>query len=304
MLETVICGASGLVGGALARRLGQAGHPYSVVGRSKDKLLAAFPGATRRLSWSEFEEDSAERIGTVVNLAGASVMARRWTSAYKQVMTDSRLKSTALCAAVCSRQPGMRLLSASSVHAYGIYAGDHEAFTEFDRGRRSGSSYLQGLIDAWEEAARPAARAGCSLSCLRIGVVLSERGGALPAMARAFRAYVGGRQGTGRQVVSWISLDDLASVIGFLIEHPELTGPINAVAPNPCTNSELARAVGRSLGRPAALPAPGFALRAIMGQGGFELVLRGQRVAPRRLSEAGFEFRDHDVRSCLARLLS
>lgn len=303
MAETVICGGSGLVGAGIARALEQKGMAYSVVGRSVDRLQTLFPCASRWLSWSEFESDTETELAAVINLAGASVMARRWSRAYKQVMTDSRLSTTTICAKVCATRPRTRLLSASSVHAYGIYSGDHEGFTEEDRDHRSGTCYLQELIDAWEDAARPASDAGCSVSWLRIGVVLSEKSGALPSMLPPFRAFVGGRHGSGRQILPWVSLDDLVAMFVFLLEHQALSGPINAVAPNPCTNAEFARAIGQALGRPAAIPAPSIIVRAMMGQAGHELVLSGQRVLPRRLEDAGFEFRDRDIASCVHRLL-
>lgn len=304
MSEIVICGGSGLVGTKLAAKLERIGRSYSMVGRSAERLRAEFPSAIRCMSWAEFADGPHKGLRAVVNLAGASVMERRWTPEYKKTMTDSRLRSTSACAEVCSKNPEVRLLSASSVHAYGIYQADHEAFTEDDRKRRSGSCYLQELIDEWEAATKPATEAGCSVTQLRIGVVLAPEGGALKSMLLPFKLLLGGRQGSGKQIMPWISLDDLVSAIHFLLDRPELSGPVNLVAPNPCSNADFARALGRALGRPTILPAPSFAVKALMGQGGYELILSGQRVLPKRLIDAGFSFRDREISECLQRLLS
>ena len=138
--------------------------------------------------------------------------------------------------------------------------------------------------------------------CLRIGVVLDRSGGALPSMAAPFRFFFGGPVGTGEQVMSWISVRDLVSAIEFLIDHPEITGPVNLVSPGACRQRAFAKALGMALGKPSFFPTPGPLIRATMGQLSQELVLTGQRVVPHRLSQAGFTFQDQEIGALLARL--
>lgn len=303
MSLVVVCGGSGMVGRELIALLRTAGTPFAVVGRDPVGLRAEFPDAERWMSWREFGEQDTSGFGTIVNLAGAGVAERRWSPSYKNVMTASRLDSTSVCARLCVADPSIRLISASSIHAYGIYPGDHPAFTEADRDRRIGTCYLQQLIDDWEAATNPATEAGGSVTLLRLGVVLSMQGGALPPLAKPFRFFVGGRLGSGRQIVPWISLRDVARSIVFLIEHPELRGPVNIVAPNACTNAEFARALGHAMRRPSLLPLPSPMARLVLGELADELLLAGQRVVPARLLEAGFDFVDTEIGDCLERLV-
>ena len=300
----VVCGASGMVGRALIDTLTQRGTPFAVVGRDPARLADQFPIAQRCMSWEGFRDGDSSDVGTIVNLAGAGVNDERWSPAYKKTMTESRLASTAVCASVCAENPTIHLINASSVHAYGIYAGDHGAFTESDRDRRMGTCYLQELIDDWEAATLPATDAGSAVSLLRIGVVLSMDGGALPPLATPFTFFVGGRYGTGKQVMSWISLRDVVAAIVFLIDRPDIEGPVNVVAPNAVTNAEFARALGKALKRPSAVPLPAAAVRLILGEAGDELVLAGQRVSPVKLLDAGFEFADRDISNCLEHLVA
>jgi uncharacterized protein len=303
MSLVVVCGGSGMVGRELIALLRTAGTPFAVVGRDPVGLRGDFPDAERWMSWREFGEQDTSGFGTIVNLAGAGVAEQRWSPSYKNVMIASRLDSTAVCARLCAADPSIRLISASSIHAYGIYPGDHPAFTEADRDRRIGTCYLQQLIDDWEAATNPATEAGGSVTLLRLGVVLSMQGGALPPLAKPFRFFVGGRLGSGRQIVPWISLRDVARSIVFLIEHPELRGPVNIVAPNACSNAEFARALGHAMRRPSLLPLPSPMARLVLGELADELLLAGQRVVPARLLEVGFDFVDTQIGDCLDRLV-
>ncbi len=299
MSLVVVCGGSGMVGRKLIGILEKTARPYAVVGRDASRLRGGFPRAERCESWDQFSKNNAADIATIVNLAGAGVTDKRWSPAYKEVMNESRLKSTASCAEVCVANPTIYLLSASSIHAYGVYPGDHAPFTDADRDRRVGTCYLQQLIDAWEAATTPATDAGCRVTLLRIGFVLSAEGGGLSSLAAPFRFFVGGRHGSGEQVISWISLLDLAGAIAFLIDHPDINGPVNVVAPNACTNLGFARALGLAMGRPAVVPLPSFLTRLLIGEAADELVLGGQRVAPAKLLEAGFDFTDTQIGDCL-----
>ncbi len=305
MKKVAICGASGLVGSKLFERLQADDWSITVVGRSPQGLRSRFPAASASIDWQAFSETDTTDLAAVVNLAGAGVMDRRWTPAYKRTMTDSRVKSTETCARLVAENPSIRLVTASSVHAYGIYREDHHPFVEGDKPLPGGEAcYLHELITSWEEAAQPAVDAGAPVALMRLGVVLHSSGGALEGLLPLFRAFLGGQQGTGRQIMPWISLDDVVAGIVFLLENPKVNGPVNFVSPGACTNTEVMKALGKALGRPSLLPMPSVAARLVMGQAATELILAGQRVEPKKLTDHGFQFRDREVEPCLARLLS
>jgi uncharacterized protein (TIGR01777 family) len=185
--------------------------------------------------------------------------------------------------------------------ATGIYGdrGD-EVLTEVSG---PGSGFLADLCCAWEEAARPAVEAGLSVVHMRFGVVLSGEAGALGKMAPLFRMGLGGRLGSGQQWMSWIGIEDAVAAMRFLLRAPEMVGAVNLTAPNPVTNAEFTRAMGRALHRPAVLPAPAFALRLALGQMADEALLASARVVPRRLMQAGFRFAQPTIDSVLTAAL-
>ena len=188
----------------------------------------------------------AEELSVIINISGAGVSDQPWSDDYKQVMTDSRLNTTNICVEVCKQNPDIRLINASAVSAYGFYDDDHEAFSEADTDRRTGTCFLQELIDQWEQATEPAMEAGNRVALLRIGVVFDRSGGGLPAMATPFRYFLGGKSGTGKQIMSWVSLRDLVAAIEFIFDHPDLNGPINIVSPGACSNRVFAQSLGQS----------------------------------------------------------
>ncbi|WP_017301562.1 TIGR01777 family oxidoreductase [Nodosilinea nodulosa] len=304
MKKVVVCGASGLVGTRLVQLLHEKSCPLVLVGRTPQRLKQKFPFAADCYSWEEFSASPAQELGVIINLSGASVGEQSWSDAYKQVMTDSRLNATKICVEVCKQNPDIRLINASAVSAYGFYDHDHEAFSEADRDRRTGTCFLQEMIDQWEQATEPAVEVGNRVALLRIGFVLDGDGGALPTMAAPFRYFLGGKSGTGKQIMSWVSLRDLVAAIEFIFDHPDLNGPINIVSPGACSNRVFAQSLGKALGRPSFVPAPAFLIKALMGQLGQELVLTGQRVSPRKLLEAGFVFQDQDIEQCLREIYS
>jgi uncharacterized protein (TIGR01777 family) len=299
MKKVAICGASGMVGTRLVQRLHERSCSLVLVGRNSQRLQQKFLFAADYCSWEEFSAYPAEELGVIVNMSGAGVSDQPWSDTYKQIMTDSRLDTTNTCVEICKQNPEIRLINASAVSAYGFYDNDHEAFSEADRDRRTGTCFLQELIDQWEQATEPAVEAGNRVVLLRIGVVFDRNEGALPTMATPFPYFLGGKSGTGKQIMSWVSLRDLVAAIEFIFDHPELNGPINIVSPGACSNQVFAQSLGKALGRPSFVPAPAFLIKALMGQLGQELVLTGQRVSPGKLLEAGFVFQDQDIEQCL-----
>jgi uncharacterized protein len=300
-MRLIVSGASGLIGTALVPALRAAGHQ---VGRLVRGGAALSPGD---VSWSPAEGaiDAAglERADGVVHLSGESIFAglRRWTAAKRARIRDSRVDTTALLAraiAGLARRPGVLVLVTGS----GVYGdrGD-EQLTEESTG---GTGFLADVSRAWEAAASPAAAAGVRVVCLRTGLVLDRRGGLLGPLLPLFRLGLGGPIGQGRRFWSWIAIDDLIGVFRFALESPGLAGPVNTASPNPVTNGEFTRILGRVLVRPALIPVPPFALRLLFGRAAAnETMLTSARLVPARLVAAGFQFRFPDLEGALRHVL-
>ncbi len=299
-MKILISGASGLVGSALSKSFTQSGHEVTHLTRS-----TVGPGSDQRvIVWDPMAErlDPAglEGFDAVVHLAGENIAGGRWTRRQKQRIRDSRVLGTRLlCRALAElSDPPQILASASAVGYYG-----DRGQQQLDEASPPGSGFLAEVCRDWEAATEPAAEAGIRVTRLRIGVVLALHGGALARMLPVFRFGLGGRLGSGWQYMSWITLDDLVDAIGHVLSAGTLQGPINLVAPQPVTNRRFTQTLGRVLRRPALLPAPGFALRLMLGEMADELLLAGAKVAARRLLDSGFEFRDPQLDAALHRLL-
>lgn len=300
--RVVIVGATGLVGSTLMRILDPATHRLTVVGRSVEKLRSQRPEADKHLTWEAFSRSDPRHYDAIINLAGSNVSDRKWDEAYKRVMIDSRIAATRMCVMKCAENPAIHLINASAVSAYGFYTEQGPRFTEADRDKRNGPAFLQDLIDMWEEAALEAKMVGSTVALLRTGVVFDLEDGAFPALVKPFRMFVGGRIGTGRQMVSWISTEDAARAIAFLLHHRDVTGPVNLTSPGAVSNCELAKALGRALGKPSLVPTPAWVIRAAMGQMGDELIVKGQHVYPKTLLDAGFSFSHPTLESYLSEM--
>ncbi len=289
-----ITGASGLIGGDLARSLAREGH--TIV-----RLVRRPPQADAdEIRWDpargEIDAASLEGLAAVVHLAGESIAAGRWTDERKALIRSSRTEGTRfLCDTLARlRTPPRVLIAASAIGYYGD-RGDEPVNEESG----PGSGFLADVCAAWEAACEPARAAGIRVVNLRIGIVLSSRGGALARMLGPFRAGLGGRVGSGRQYISWIALEDLVRVFSHALTTDTLAGPVNAVAPNPVSNAEFTTTLGDILGRPTVMPLPAFAVRLAFGEMGQALLLEGARVLPARLLVSGFEFRRRTLREAL-----
>ena len=292
-----VTGSRGLVGSALAPALAAAGHRVLRLVRGG----AAAPAVGARVAHWDPESgalDSSALAGVdaVVRLAGESVAGGRWTEAKKRRIRSSRVDGTRGLAASLARleRPPRVLVSASAVGYYGDRGA--ELLRE---GSAPGTGFLAEVCQEWETATEPAARARIRVVRLRIGMVVSRRGGALAAMLTPFRLGAGGPVGGGAQWVSWIAIDDLVAAILHALDTASLAGAVNAVAPEPVQNRELARTLGRVLGRPALLPLPAFAARLLLGQMADELLLASARVEPARLQATGFAFRHPTLEDAL-----
>jgi uncharacterized protein (TIGR01777 family) len=292
-MKVAITGASGLIGSALSADLSRDGH--QVV-----RLVRGPSRSAGEASWDPVggHVDLAGLAGSdaVVHLAGAGVGDRRWSDAYKREILDSRVRgTTAIAHAVAALDPAPAVLvSASAVGIYGD-TGDRAV----DETAPRGVGFLADVVEAWEAAAEPARAAGIRVVHPRTGLVVARGGGAWKRMLPIFQLGVGGRLGGGRQYWSFISLTDEIRALRHLIDHPGLAGPVNLTAPTPVTNAEATRALAHALHRPAALPVPAAALKAVLGEFSVE-VLGSQRVLPTRLLASGFAFRHPSIEAALA----
>lgn len=296
-MRIAITGATGFVGSAATLALEAAGHTVIRLVRRD----APYPGCARwNPATGEIDATALGLVDAVVHLAGENVAAGRWTQRRRQAIANSRGPVTkALCETLARLQkPPRVLISASATGIYGD-CGDQV----LDEGQPAGQGFLADVARAWEAGTAPAATAGIRVVNLRVGMVLDPSGGALAKMLLPFRLGLGGRLGSGRQWLSWITRDDLTAAIGFAIGHESLRGPVLAVAPNPVTNREFTKALGRALHRPTWLPVPAFALRLLFGAMADELLLSSQRAMPQRLLASGFRFAQPQLGPALDRML-
>jgi uncharacterized protein (TIGR01777 family) len=284
----LVSGATGLVGRALCAELKLRGHAVRTLSRSHGDVRWDVAAGT-------MDVGALDGVDSVVHLAGESVV-QRWTVAAKARILESRVCGAELLSkAILEQQNPPSYISASGVNFYGYDCGQG-----VDETTPSGAGFLAEVCRQWEGAAQPLIDAGVRSVFVRIGVVLSAEGGALPKMLTPFKLGLGGRIGTGRQYMSWISLTDLVSIFCLAIEDDELVGPINATSPMPVTNGAFTKALGSVLGRPTVCPVPRLGLRLLFGRMGEETIGSNVGVYPRRLEATGFTWQDTD----LAELLS
>jgi len=296
-MQITLTGASGMVGSALVKSFEAGGHTVRRVVRSHED------GPNRYL-WDpesgQIDPAAIEGADAVVNLAGANIAGGRWTAARKRLIRESRVLGTTLlarCIADAKVKPRV-LVNASGVGYYGV---NSEAWLDEDSAH--GGGFLAGVCREWEKATGAAATAGVRVVLLRMGVVISAKGGALGRLLPIFRSGLGGPIGEGKMWMSWISIDDLAGAVEHVIGNAAINGPVNAVSPNPITNREFSKALGEALHRPALLRTPAWAVRLAFGEMADETVLASARARPRRLVEAGFDFKHPEIGDALARVL-
>jgi uncharacterized protein len=298
-MKILITGSSGLIGSALIPLLREQGH--KVVRLVRRATALGEDAAVWDPEAGKLETGALEAVEGVVHLAGENIGASRWTDERKERMRGSRIRSTQLLSESLAQLtvPPRVLVSASAVGFYGS-RGDESPTEE----SAAGSGYLSQVCQEWEAATEPVRQRGIRVVNLRIGMVLSAKGGALPAMLPAFRVGVGGKLGDGRQFVSWITIDDLTRAISHILTTDSLSGPLNAVSPNPVRNVEMTKALGKVLRRPTFLSMPASVVRLIFGEMAEALLLSGQRVVPGKLLASGFTFQFPDFEGALRHLLN
>jgi uncharacterized protein (TIGR01777 family) len=313
-MRVFVTGGTGLVGSLLVKRLRERGDDVTLLSRRAEaaqqfpdcKIVVGDP--TQPGPWM----DAIAECDAVVHLAGEGIFNRRWSQAFKDLIYSSRIKSTdnivAALGKAATSSPlssggeasgvkGKVLINASAIGIYGPH-GDEELSED----SLPGNDFLAKVCTDWEKAAQAATVHGARVVLLRTGIVLDKNGGALKQMLTPFKMFAGGPVGSGKQWMSWIHNEDEVGLILFALDHSEISGPLNATAPNPVTNRDFATALGKALGRPSFFPTPGFVLSVMLGESA-QIVTSGQRVLPKKALAAGYAFKFTDVEAALRDLL-
>jgi uncharacterized protein (TIGR01777 family) len=295
-MKILVSGASGLIAGTLIPFLTTGGHEVVRLTRGRKRAGTA----TWDPEKGTIDRTALEGLDAVVHLAGENISTGRWTAAKKARIHDSRVNGTRLlCDTLAAlERPPTVLVAASAIGFYG-----HRGRDIVDEDSAPGAGFLADVCKEWEAATAPAAARGIRVVNMRFGIVLAGNGGALATMLTPFKLGVGGPIGGGEQYMSWIAVDDTADAILYALTTPALSGPVNAVAPHPVSNTEFVQTLGTVLSRPAVVPFPAFAVRLLFGEMGEELLLSSTRVEPHRLRAAGFDFRFPELEPALRHLL-
>jgi len=301
-MKIAISGSSGLLGTRLVEALEQSGHTALRLIRDPERASSA----ANLIYWDPYsgtiDEDALNCVDAIVNLSGAGIADGRWTADRKKILRDSRIIPTALLAETIAKydNPPVVFVSASATGYYGDLPPERSA-TEYSA---HGSGFLAGLCRDWEHATQPAETVGIRVVNMRIGVVLTDRGGALAKLLPIFKAGVGGKIGSGRQMMSWISITDLVRSFEFALKETGLSGPVNVVSPGAVSNAEFTEILGKVLDKPTFASVPAFAAKLAYGEMAEETVLAGAHVVPEKLTNAGFEFRHGDLEQALREILN
>src|SRR5689334_7673639 len=296
-MKILVSGAHGLVGKALITSL--TSDVYDII-----RLVRNNPSGADEIEWhpnqGKLDAAKLEGLDAVVHLAGESIASSRWSDEKKRTIRDSRVKGTSLLSESLARlsRPPSVFLSASAIGYYGN-RGD-EVLTEEST---PGDDFLANVCVEWENATIPAIEKGIRTVHARFGIILDKNEGALAKMLTPFQMGVGGRIGSGKQWMSWIAIDDVVKGLKFLIDG-SISGPVNFVAPNPVTNAEFTKTLGRALSKPTLFPMPEFGVRLAFGEMGEALLLSSQRVKPRVLQQTGFSFAQPSLEAALREILS
>jgi uncharacterized protein (TIGR01777 family) len=295
-MNVAVTGSHGLIGSTLVPFLGTCGHKVIRLVRSQPQSNDVLWNPQSR----QIDAEKLRDVDAIVHLAGENIASGRWTEAKKLELRKSRIESTRLlCQSIANmRRPPKVLICASAIGYYG-----DTGSTAVTEDGASGTGFLSELCEEWEAACEPARRRGVRVVNLRLGVVLSPRGGALAMMLLPFVMGAGGIIGSGKQYMSWISVDDAAGIINYALSHEDLSGPVNAVSPNSVTNKEYTKTLGKVLFRPTIVPVPAFAARLVFGQMADELLLASCRVNPSKLQSSGYQFQYASLENALRHLL-
>ncbi len=298
-MNILIAGASGFIGTVLANHLSQ-NHNVSVLGRQLEKLESIFSKDINKLTWDSLMVHDAKQYDLIINLSGSNIGAKRWSSTVKKELIESRTKTNhQLAEWLINHRAKPRFFCANAIGIYGAQDISTDSFDEEAVLPRSPDDFLQHIGLLWQQSLQNAINAGIPVTTLRFGVVLKKNEGMLKKLELPFRIGLGSILGSGNQVLSWIYYKDLINAIDFLIEHQEVTGPINMTSPYPITQAEFAQQLAKALKRPLFLKTPGLFIKILFGEMGEYLLLKGQSVLPKRLNALGFKFTYPTIESAL-----
>ncbi len=296
-MKVLIAGASGLVGSALIPALEPEGAQVT--------RLVRTTAAAGEIEWhpnnDQLDSAKLEGFDAVINFAGENIAGGRWTDEQKRKIHDSRVNGTHLLSDAMTRlkQPPKAFLCASATGIYGD-RGDEILDEQSD----SGGGFLAGVCREWEQATEPADTAGVRTVNLRFGPILAREGGMLAKLLTPFKMGMGGKVGSGKQYISWVAIDDVVGAIKLALTDESIRGPLNIVSPHPVTNEEFTKTLGHVLSRPTALAMPAFAVRLAFGEMADEMLLTSQRVIPKRLNDAGYDFEYPELEGALKKHLA
>lgn len=300
-MNILIAGASGFIGQKLVRAL-QAEHSLTVLGRDSANLNRLFTKPVDTVTWEKLPELDARTFDAIINLCGHNIAASRWNPAVKKQLIDSRVKTTTrLIDWAKSNHAKPHFICANAVGIYGMQASqdsqelDEDSPIDFEHPR----DFLSEIGIRWQQALQPAIDFGMQVTITRFGVVLEKNEGVLKKLAPSFYLGFGSVLGDGKQMMSWVHIDDVIGALLFLLNKPELTGAFNLTSPNPVSQTEFAQTLASTMHRPLFLKMPAFVIRILFGEMGECLLLKGQRVLPSRLIESGYEFTFPDLRTAL-----
>src|SRR5258708_3037678 len=297
----LVSGSSGFLGTAIVDSLAEQKHQVVRIVRPSTAAKNAGPDRPQEVTWDpvagQFGAAAAEEADALIHLAGASIAGGRWSASRKKVIPTSPIDATRhLIGALSKLQTPPRIIVAASAIGYYGNRGD-ETLTEQSA---SGNDFLAEACREWEAETARGAEFGARVVSLRFGIILAAHGGALPQIVLPFKLGAGGRLGSGRQWMSWLTLPEAVGIVRFALANSNLSGPTNAVSPNPVQNAEFTRVLAKTLHRPALFPAPAFALRLALGEMADALLLSSQRVKPSKLEQSGYRFAQPDLPAALA----
>lgn len=304
-MRITIAGGTGFIGRFITDHYLKQGHDVTVIGRSTDKIKQTFNNRVKALDWESLNTSSLENTSLLINLTGANIADKRWSPKRKQEIVESRTQTTSILANLCAKLgvASPPLFNASAVGIYGIQrpqaAGLPPAFDETTSLDKKTPCFASNIVKQWEAAAKPAQDKNVRVVFMRFGVVLGKDGGALTKIIMPFHYFLGGKIGSGHQPFSWVCIVDLCRAINFLLDHVEIKGPVNIVAPECVTQAQLAATIGKVLNKPSFMTTPNFMLKFAFGDMAKELLLNGQHVVPKVLLQNGFTFQYPDLKPAL-----
>lgn len=299
-MKIAMSGATGMVGTAATRYFEAQGHQIIRIARAASTGQPDDQAVLMDVKRNSIEAKKLEGVDVVIHLAGANIAGRRWSDDYKSQILLSRVETTRILAGALSKlaNPPKVFLCASATGYYGNT--DPDSGVSLEEQSPLGRGFLADVCHQWEAASQPAKEKGIRTVNMRISAVLSKKGGAIQKMWIPFQLGMGGNLGHGRQMFSWVALDEIPPIMDFLINNETVMGPVNVTSPQPVTNAEFTKAFGKAIKRPAIFPVPAFGARLLFGEMADAILLEGAKVMPKKLLEAGYDFRYPDIDSALA----